>query len=236
MSFCLFLSASADHSDVHVNVTQLEERLDAVNGVVRRSIHVPAAMTGGDPFLLAERAPPCVIQLYFSSLEDLESALSNPGTLARVFDLSGLDHCRWTQQAMLVRRFIVPHVTPLVASRVERITYLVAYEGNAEDNDVWLTQYLHQHPPLMVQLPGIREVEVYTRIDYCSDLKVTRVSTLQRNKAVFDSVAALGDALQSPLREDLRKDFLSLPLFCGASPHYSMQTFERLLFGQGTDH
>lgn len=229
MSLCLFLSASADHGSASVDVAQLQELLDAVSGVVRRAIHVPTSLAGGDPFLQAGQAPHCVIQLYFSSIYDLESALSATGPLASVFDVSGLAKCRWTQQAMLVRRFAVPLATPARAGRLERVTYLVAYEGQAEDDDAWLAHYIRQHPPLMVKLPGIREVEVYTRIDYCSELPAERVRTLQRNKAVFDSAGALSDALASPLREELRKDFLGLPPFIGASPHYPMQTFEHSL-------
>ena len=40
-------------------------------------------------------------------------------------------------------------------------TYLVRYEGPAEDPHAWLAHYLAHHPVLMLRLPGIRELEVY---------------------------------------------------------------------------
>ncbi|WP_460155443.1 EthD family reductase [Pseudomonas sp. S2_H10] len=231
MSLCLFLSVTTNHGVAGVDPVQLERLLSEVSGVVRRAIHVPTPLIGGDPFLSADEAPQCVIQLYFTKLDALESAMCADGPLASVINAAASAGCRWTQQAMLVRKFVVPHASPVDPGSLARATYLVAYEGKAEDDEVWLAHYLRQHPPLMVKLPGIREVEVYTRIDYCSDLLAERVRTLQRNKVVFDSIAALSDALASPLREELRKDFLSLPPFTGASPHYPMQTLEQYLPG-----
>ncbi|MDB5997335.1 MAG: hypothetical protein JWP42_4471 [Pseudomonas sp.] len=239
MSLCLFLSASAGADPAPVDVAQLDLLLKAVGGVVKSAIHLPTTLKGGDPFLQVSDIPLCVIQLYFSSLDDLESALTATSPLVGLFDIGrfpGLAECRWTQQAMLTRCYPVPE--PLAAQahagRLKRVTYLVAYEGPAEDDDAWLAHYIRQHPPLMVLLPGIREVEVYTRIDYCSDLPAVRAKTLQRNKAVFDSTSALNAALASPIREELRNDFLTLPPFTGASPHYPMQTFEQHLPAKGS--
>ncbi|HMN82619.1 MAG TPA: hypothetical protein PKA20_22210 [Burkholderiaceae bacterium] len=43
-----------------------------------------------------------------------------------------------------------------------RCSYLVSYEGPADDLDAWLAHYLGGHPPLMARLPGIRAIEVAT--------------------------------------------------------------------------
>lgn len=227
MSLCLFLSVTLTNGVAGIDPVQLERQLSEVKGVIRQAIHMPVSLTGVDPFLSADQAPQCVIQLYFADLDALESAMHDDGPLASVIDTAASAGWCWTQQAMLVRRFAVPGASPVDSRRLERTTYLVAYEGKTEEDEAWLAHYIRQHPALMVKLPGIREVEVYTRIDYCSDLRAKRVRTLQRNKVVFDSIAALSDALASPLREELRKDFLSLPPFTGASPHYPMQTFEQ---------
>ena len=38
----------------------------------------------------------------------------------------------------------------------------------------------------MLQLPALRELEIYTRIDSRSGLPFTHASAMQRNKVVFD--------------------------------------------------
>ena len=59
----------------------------------------------------------------------------------------------------------------------------------------------------MRRLPGIRELEIYTRIDWISALPWPRLEYIQRNKVVFDDAAALAAALQSPIRSAMRADF-----------------------------
>lgn len=228
MSLCLFLHAAGRAAEAPAQVAWIDTVLRGVEGVTRQAVHVPASLAGGDPFLAASEAPRCVIQLYFATVEALEAAL-HPGT--SLAGLLGVHGWHWTQQAMLVRRFTVPSASPAWDRAGERVSYLVAYEGHAEDNDAWLGHYLRQHPALMAQLPGVREVEVYTRLDYCSQWPAARADALQRNKVVFDTRQALSDALASPLRERLREDFLSLPPFSGASPHHAMHSLERLRSG-----
>ena len=76
----------------------------------------------------------------------------------------------------------------------------------------------------MTQLPGIRELEIYTRIDYRSALKHMRATAMQRNKVVFDDVASLDAALASPVRARMKADFDSFPPYSGATPHYPMHS------------
>lgn len=45
---------------------------------------------------------------------------------------------------------------------------------------------------------------------------------MQRNKVVFDDAGALADALASPVRVLMRRDFEALPPFTGATPHFPM--------------
>ena len=61
-------------------------------------------------------------------------------------------------------------------------TYLVAYEGEAEDRAVWLAHYIADHPPIMARFPKIRQIEIYTCIDWCGSLPWPRVRHMQRNK------------------------------------------------------
>jgi hypothetical protein len=76
----------------------------------------------------------------------------------------------------------------------------------------------------MTQLPGLRELEVYTRLDWISALPFRRVNFFQRNKVAFDSEAALTSALHSPVRQKMREDYRAFPPFTGGNTHYAMMT------------
>lgn len=221
MTICLFLTAYQEEVASKVDEDWLDASLAEVDGMRELILHLPFAFDQGYPHLVAAEPPRCVIQLYFPSLCALEQALLRQGPLARLLTKAELTGYRWTQQAMLVRSFMP--VTG-ASQRSTGVTYLVEYDGHRADDDHWLACYLRQHPPLLALLPGVRAVEVYTRLDYCSDLPIARARALQRNKVVFDCAAALATALASPQRDRLREDFLSLPTFTGTSPHYPMQS------------
>ena len=74
------------------------------------------------------------------------------------------------------------------------------------------------------QLPGIRELEVYTRLDWVGSLAWPRVNFMQRNKVAFDSADALTQALHSPVRHEMRADYEAFPPFTGPNTHYAMAT------------
>jgi hypothetical protein len=76
----------------------------------------------------------------------------------------------------------------------------------------------------MARFPGIRQVEIYTRIDWRGSLPWPRVEHMQRNKVVFDSPAALTAALNSPARHEMRAAFARFPAFTGPVTHFPMAT------------
>ena len=77
---------------------------------------------------------------------------------------------------------------------------------------------------MMARLPGLRELEIYTPVVWVAQTPWRKVDFLQRNKVAFDSAAALSDALDSPVRREMRADFGQLPPFSGAVKHYPMST------------
>lgn len=201
-------------SDVFADHTWADA-LASIPGLYKTLAHRPAHID--DPFLAPDptssAASEYVLQLYFDSLTTLEDACSDHGALAttlqQLTSRTGTVITQ-TQQAMLLRRFAVPCPTTLPPI-AQTITYLVSYSEPQGCHDIWLRTYLHQHVPLMARLPNIREVEVYTMVDFLSALPLTRAHAIQRNKVVFDDLFALQTALQSPLRAEMRADFLSLP-------------------------
>jgi hypothetical protein len=128
------------------------------------------------------------------------------------------------QQAMIVRSFAVPDPAFKTPPGEPHCTYLVSYEGEAEDLNAWHAHYLEHHTTHMASFPDIRELEVYTRLDWVSLQPWRRVNFMQRNKVVFDDAAALDRALHSPVRHAMRADFNAFPKFSGPNRHYAMAT------------
>lgn len=162
-----------------------------------------------DPYLDDGAPPLLVIQAYFESLSQLESFSERQKEM------------RCAAQAMAVHAFAVPD--PVLRAE-PYCTYLVAYEGPAEDESAWHAHYLANHPPLMARLPGIRQLEVYLPVEWRCPAAWRRESCLQRNKVAFDSAQALTAALDSPVRKEMRADYARLPRFSGAVKHFPMST------------
>lgn len=194
--------------------------LKSVAGVKRVLVFTPEKTS--DPYLKDEAAPQLAAELYFDDIAPLERAAARGGALQALADLLPSAHV--TQQAMLVRSFAVPE--PRFQGSGPPCTYLVGYEGPAEDLNAWLAHYIDNHPPLMARMPGIRELEICTRIDWCTFLPWQRDPCMQRNKVVFDSVQALTDAVRSPIRHEMREDYNRFPPFSGKVFHYPMATRE----------
>jgi hypothetical protein len=236
MNFCLFV-VFRDPVNLATRISGAEHaRLDTVlrgvPGLVRMLVHTPAH--AHDP-LLDDGAPPqLALQLYFDRLLDLEAAAARTGplqALAARDALPTLAGAAVEHQVMAVRACAVPEPARAAAPDDAWCTYLVAYEGPAEDLHAWLDDYLAHHTPLMARLPGIRELEIYTRVDGVSHLPWARATCMQRNKVAFDSPAALTAALESPLRHEMRAHFRSLPRFSGGVTHFPMST--RAVLGAG---
>ena len=193
----------------------------SVPGATEALLFTPA--TTHDPFLDDGPAPPLAVQLAFPDIATLEAALVVGSRLAALRDL--WPDAEIAEQAMLVRRFPVPNPA---STSPQPCTYMVAYNGTAANENAWLSHYIAHHPRLMARLPGIRQLEVYTRLDWCSAMPWQRAFALQRNKVVFDSPTALTAALSSPERQAMRADFHALPAFHGQVTHFAMHT-QRLI-------
>jgi uncharacterized protein (TIGR02118 family) len=193
--------------------------------LIKGLVYTPAATR--DPYLDDGPSPPLGLQLYFADIADLEAALAASGhlqALAAPGALPSLAGARVEQQAMLARDFAVPDARFASPPGQLPCSYLVHYPGTADDLNQWLAYYIAHHPPLMARFPGIRGIEISTRIDWCGVLPWHRVDHMQRNKVVFDSAAALTAALNSPVRHEMRADFHKFPPFHGGSLHHPMAT------------
>jgi len=178
-----------------------------------------------DPYLDDGPPPPLAAQLYFADIGLLEDALARDGhlqALAAHGVLPSLAGARITQQAMLTRTFAVPDPVFRTAPGERPCSYLVTYPGPAAELNEWLAFYIANHPVPMAKLPGIRELEVLTRIDWCGFLPWPRAESMLRNRVAFDSVPALAAALASPVRHEMRADYKRFPPFAGGNTHHPM--------------
>jgi uncharacterized protein (TIGR02118 family) len=217
--FALFRTAGGRVADAEL--AWLNSFLAATPGLSKGLIFMPSATN--DPYLNDGPPPALGLQLYFDDIAAMEAAMAQRGHLQALVGRDALAG-DVTQQAMLVRRFPVPDPTFQTPSGEMPCTYLVAYEGRADDLNAWLAYYIASHPPIMARFPGIREIEIYTRIDWCGFLPWRRVDHMQRNKVVFDSSTALTEALNSPVRHEMRADFAKFPPFTGPNTHFPMST------------
>ncbi|MCZ8108574.1 MAG: ethyl tert-butyl ether degradation protein EthD [Burkholderiales bacterium] len=157
----------------------------------------------------------------------LEAAVSSGGALEALTTpglLPSSDQVKITQQAMLVRPFPVDDPVLQTLSGSLPCSYVVHYLGPAEDLNLWLAHYIAGHPPIMRRFPGIRGLEILSRVDWCGTLPFERVAHMQRNRIVFDSAEALTAALHSPVRHEMRADYRTFPPFKAGTAHYPMAT------------
>lgn len=222
--FCWFARADAAGAIVtKAELNWLAATIAPVPGMTEAQLFTPGTMH--DPYLNDGAPPALALQIYFDTIDALEAALSGPLlALADPARLPSLSGATFTQQAMLARSFKVPEPVFRTPPGGHPCTYLVAYEGTAEDPPAWLSHYLTHHTAIMTRFPGIRQVEVCTRIDWCGALAWPRVDYLQRNKVVFDDAGALTAALNSPVRHEMRADFAKFPAFSGPVSHFPMTT------------
>jgi hypothetical protein len=206
-------------------LAKLDEVLRAISGLDKALVHT--AVDATDPYVKDGAAPQLVLQLYFAELPALESALAGNGPLTDLTSrqrFPALVNADVTQQAMVARPFAVPEPAFGNALGTPYCTYLVSYEGEAEDLNAWHAHYLAKHTVHMARFPGIRELEVYSRLDWVSALAWPRANFMQRNKVAFDSPEALTQALHSPVRHEMRADYKTFPPFTGPTHHFAMAT------------
>lgn len=196
--------------------------LRSIPEIARAHIFTPASAR--DRYIDDGPPPMMAIQLYFLRLEMLERAAAANGALQELAaaQLASLAGARVSHQAMWTRPYPPPRPDPEPTAIRKSCAYMVHYPGEAEDLNAWLSFYLAGHPKIMSHFPGVREVEIYTRVDWIDALPWQRVSHFQRNKITFESAEALEQALHSPTREEMRADRAHFPPFSGGNAHYPM--------------
>ena len=225
MTFSYFITATNEH-DPHARVSAahcgcIEEAIRATPDLLKAELYAPAQITtyhddGHSPLL--------ALRLEFANIEALESQVAEGGhlwQLAQSDDWLTTDASLVTHQAMLTRSFLP--LTRTIA-KPALCSYLVHYPGPAEDFNEWLSYYITHHPQIMLDYPNVRQINVFTRVDWCDSMPWTRVNYMQRNMLSFPSSQLLAEALSSPVRARMREDNGRFPAFSGRACHYPMLT------------
>ncbi len=98
---------------------------------------------------------------------------------------------------------------------------MVRYHKPAEDEAAFIRNYVDTHPPTLGKLPGIRAVMCYFP-QASRRTGVQPADYMIGNEVVFDDVAAFNAAMQSQVRQELRRHFREFPPFTGRNTHFPM--------------
>jgi hypothetical protein len=189
-------------------------------------LFTPLEQSVDHPYKADGSGPALALQLRFPDLFACEAAVDRGGALASLATGAGLSSFTGldvTHQAMVTRSFPVD-VAEYPEGTASPCSYLVHYPGPAENMNAWHLHYLEHHPSIMRTFPNVRQIEIYTRIDWVDRLPSRRVEYIQRNKLVFDSPDALSHALTSDVIKRMRADFMQFPPFEGGNKHFPMLT------------
>ena len=198
----------------------------SVPGLTEGLLFTPLERDVEHPFVKDGPPPVFALQLRFADVFTCEIAAARGGVLAGLAAGNGLPSLAGlevTHQVMMTRSFPVD-VAGHPPGGGTPCSYLVHYPGPAEDLNAWHLHYLENHPAIMRTFPDVRQIEIYTRIDWVDRLPSQRVDYMQRNKLVFDSPEALSRALSSDVIHRMRADFNQLPPFSGGNRHFPMLT------------
>jgi hypothetical protein len=107
------------------------------------------------------------------------------------------------------------------APRTAPISFNVRYYAPIEGEKQFVDHYLESHPPILGELPGVRNVLCYVPVNWACPLPVT--DCLLGNEVTFDTLDGLNEALASNVRLRLREDYNAFPIRPGPNTHYTMQ-------------
>ncbi|MCW1992198.1 hypothetical protein ABIE85_000559 [Bradyrhizobium diazoefficiens] len=224
--FMTFSDPSGERGIRSDEVAAVAELVGSIPGMTEGLLFTPLQQSVDHPYKADGSGPVLALQLRFPDLLICEAAMDRGGVLASLATgagLSGLAGLYVTHQVMVTRSFPVD-VAEHPAGTTTPCSYLVHYPGPAEDMNAWNLHYLEHHPAIMRTFPDVRQIEIYTRIDWVDRLPSQRVEHMQRNKLVFDSPQSLAHALGSDVIKRMRADFVKFPPFAGGNKHFPMLT------------
>ncbi|NKB36818.1 MAG: EthD family reductase [Gammaproteobacteria bacterium] len=175
---------------------------------------------GHDPFLKDDGPPKLVLQLKTEDDNDLNGMLESDELINLLETVASLSPA--SIQIEQVALLMDPYKSCDSSKGKADISYLVNYQGPAEDETVFLKYYRENHPAILLDFPGIRRLELGLPIDWQPVANINRAERMLYCEVSFDSIEELNNALNSEVRAVLRKDYECFPPFSGLVTHFAM--------------
>jgi hypothetical protein len=169
-----------------------------------------------DPFNDDKNGPLLIVMLEFKSPSALASA-----RVAIERELSRLPADVAVTVTGMERKFY-PVAGENAASPLRApFSYVVRYHRPAEDEAAFIDNYISTHPETLGKLPKIRSVMCYFPVS-APPGRYPAADYMIGNEVVFDTLADFNEAMQSPVRQELRQHFREFPPFTGINTHFPM--------------
>ena len=176
-------------------------------------VYRPAQQAAHDPYNDDKHGPLLLAMPEFRSVEGLTAA--RPRIEA---DLAHLPSGITATVSGFERRLypIAGKAAPMHAP----FSYVVRYHRPAEDEKAFVANYVATHPQTQADLPKIRSILCYFPVQMSG--RLPDADYMIGNEVVFDTIGDFNAAMQSPVRQELRKHFHEFPKFSGAVTHFPM--------------
>ena len=189
-----------------------------LSGLAALDLYRPSTATAHDPFNDDGPGPRFIAMLAFPSREALERVAGSSAFATSLAERpAGLD---FTGSAF-ERHFYPVAGEAKPAPLTAPFSYVVRYHKPAEDEAAFIRNYVERHLPTLATLPGIRAVMCYFPLPVQA-AALAPAGYMIGNEVVFDDVAAFNAAMQSPVRQELRRHFREFPPFRGRNTHFAM--------------
>jgi uncharacterized protein (TIGR02118 family) len=185
-------------------------------------IEVFRAEKASDPHLDDGPGPLLLVQLTFDSVAGAEAAFADAGVLDALGDPNDLKVTGCRVDYGLFENVYEP-VRGEVSPREAPFTYVVRYYRPAEDEKYFQEYYVAHHPPILAEMPNIRNVRCYLPVTWNNPTAMSDDDCMLGNEVVFDAMEDLNEALKSDVRHKLREDFFTFPPYSGPVTHFGMQ-------------
>ncbi|HWK61920.1 MAG TPA: hypothetical protein VNT00_10900 [Eoetvoesiella sp.] len=212
----------------HDGLENMRPALRRLDGLLRATLCISEPLA--DPLLNERTHAGACLALYFRTHHDLTQACANAAALNALFlsePFRGCDPGELSHQVMQAHCFSTSDGT--MGGIQGGFGYMVGYEGDPTDPAAWVADYMENHVSLMQRLPGIRHIEVFTRIEpYVIPSMGLGQNWMLRNMACFATRREMAAALRSPARAALLAHRSGMAEHGGESEHISVsfQTME----------
>jgi len=163
-------------------------------------------------------SPDSIIELHTEDLQTLEKNIPLIKNMLAAINVT----VEPAIQVMLAREFDTPAGSG--SSLKNMFSYFVEYAGKTDSDTAWTNHYVKHHAAIMTRMPKIEAIFVYTPVMWLYPEPTTRFESLLCNRVSFPVQSDLENALNSPIRDELRADYESFPRFEGACTHFAMNT------------